>query len=87
MHLVDDKDLEPVPGGVGISSTLVCDAASNSRTSIERLSAISMHETHASASEVSQGTGLGWSDFRQLRALASKRAVVVLPTPRAPLKR
>ncbi len=37
------------------------------------------------ASQALQGSGVG--PFAQLRAFASRRALVVLPTPRTPVKR
>ena len=68
-------------------STPVFEAASISCTSMERPSAISRHEGQASSSVERQGVGVGRSDLWQLTAFASRRAVVVLPTPRAPEKR
>ncbi len=68
-------------------STPVFEAASISSTSMERPSATSRQEWHASASVVRQGVVVGLSDLWQLTALASRRAVVVFPTPRAPEKR
>ena len=57
----------------------VCVAASISSTSMSRPCAISWH-----ASQVPQGSAVGPSS--QLSARASRRAVVVLPTPRGPAK-
>ncbi|MEZ5291871.1 MAG: hypothetical protein R2745_12360 [Vicinamibacterales bacterium] len=60
-------------------STPVWVAASISRTSMSRPSAISMQ-----ASQVPHGVGVGpWAQFR---ARARMRAVVVLPQPRGPAK-
>jgi hypothetical protein len=70
-----------------VFSTCVFDAASISSTSIERPSAISRQEGQASSSVARQGVGVGRSALWQLTAFASSRAVVVLPTPRAPEKR
>src|SRR5436190_24096409 len=70
-----------------ILSTCVFEAASNSRTSIERLSAISVHEGHGSGSVVLRGLMFGLSVLWQFNAFAKRRAVVVLPTPRAPANR
>ena len=67
-----------------VSRTLsmpVFEAASISSTSIERLSAISMHETHAVGSSILQGFIFGPEVLWQFRAFASSLAVVVLPTP------
>jgi hypothetical protein len=61
-------------------STPVFDAASISRTSGEPPPAISVHEGHRL-----HGVAVGPS--AQLRAFASRRAVVVLPTPRGPQNR
>ena len=58
-------------------STRVCVAASISRTSMSRPSAISTH-----ASQRPHGSAVG--PFTQFRARARIRAVVVLPTPRGP---
>ncbi len=70
-----------------MSSTPVCDAASNSKTSIERLSEISLHEAQASpSSEIGTDSDSVRLVLWQFRALASSLAVVVLPTPREPLK-
>ncbi len=60
-------------------STCVCVAASISRTSTSRPSAISVH-----ASQVPHGSAVG--PFTQLSARARMRAVVVFPTPRGPAK-
>src|SRR5207247_102972 len=64
--------------------TPVCEAASISCTSMDRLSEISLHEGQAVGSSVRQGVGVGTGDLWQFKALASKRAVVVFPTTRAP---
>src|SRR5262249_6713218 len=61
-------------------STPVFEAASISSTSTDVEVAISRQEAHSP-----QGSTVG--PFMQLRALATIRAVVVLPTPRAPAKR
>jgi hypothetical protein len=61
-------------------STPVLDAASISITSIEREEEISIHEGHWPHGSVV-------IPVIQLRHLASIRAVVVFPTPRAPVKR
>ena len=53
----------------------VCVAASISRTSMSRPSAISTHASHSP-----HGSGVG--PFTQFSARARMRAVVVLPTPR-----
>src|SRR5213594_1190535 len=63
-----------------ILSTCVCEAPSISRTSKAVPSPISLQFEQAL-----QGSGV--RPRSQLRALASSRAVVVLPTPRGPLKR
>ena len=60
-------------------STWVWVAASISRTSMSRPSAISTHASH-----VPQGSGVGPGDDRQLSARARMRAEVVFPTPRGP---
>jgi len=65
-----------------ISSTPVFDAPSISITSISSPLFIDTQLSHWQ-----QGSGVGASDFRQLSALASIRAIVVLPTPRVPVKR
>ncbi len=57
----------------------VFDAASISRTSMSRPSAISRQASHTP-----QGSGVG--PFSQLSMRARMRAVVVLPTPRGPPK-
>jgi hypothetical protein len=96
VDLVDDENFVPVAGRRDVYvlenylanlSTCVFDAASNSRTSIERLSEISIHEGHAVGSSVRHGFRFGLSVLWQLSAFASNRAVVVFPTPRAPEKR
>ena len=64
------------------SSTLLCEAASSSMTSREVPSVMATHDTqalHGSASLASRCV--------QLRALASSRAVLVLPVPRGPANR
>lgn len=61
-------------------STPVCDAASISMTSSEPPAAISTHDAHSPH-------GSGVTPFAQLSALARIRAVVVFPTPRAPVNR
>ena len=63
-----------------MSSTPVRLAASTSWTSVERLSAISTQE-----GQTPQGVSVG--PFSQLRQRATRRARVVLPTPRGPVKR
>ena len=60
-------------------STCVLVAASISKTSMSRPSAISMQ-----ASQTPQGSAVG--PFSQFSARARMRAVVVLPTPRGPEK-
>ena len=69
-------------------STPVFDAPSISCTSRLLPSAISRQLSHAlarpSSVRVEQGLALGACVLEQLRALARMRAVVVLPTPRAP---
>ena len=62
-------------------STPVCVAASISRTSMSRPSAISRQASHSP-----HGSGVGPSLRSQFSALARMRAVVVLPTPRGPAK-
>ena len=57
----------------------VCVAASISKTSMSRPSAISTQASHSP-----QGSGVG--PFTQFRHRARMRAVVVFPTPRAPAK-
>ena len=59
------------------SATLLLDAPSISRTSIEFPNFISWQKSHSS-----QGSGIG--PFAQLIAFARIRAVVVFPTPRVP---
>ena len=76
---VDDRVADVVDAGF--------EAASISSTLMERPSATSRQDGQASASVVRQGVGVGRSDLWQLTALASSRAVVVFPTPRAPEKR
>src|SRR6266511_1910979 len=61
-------------------STPLFDAASISITSTARPSAISTHGVQAP-----HGSAVG--PFSQLRAFATRRAVVVFPTPRGPVKR
>ena len=72
-------------------STPVFEAPSISWTSRLWPSAISRQESQAfarsSSVRVEQGLAVGPSAFEQLRALARMRAVVVLPTPRAPERR
>jgi hypothetical protein len=63
------------------SSTEVCEAASISITSTARPSATATHDA-----QTPQGRFAG-SGSRQLTAFASRRAIVVLPTPRGPVKR
>src|SRR5437773_2347645 len=63
-----------------ILSTWVCEAPSISRTSKAEPSPISLQFEQAL-----HGSGVG--PRSQLSALASSRAVVVLPTPRGPVKR
>ena len=69
----------------------VFDAPSISCTSRLWPSAISRQDGQAfarsSSVRVEQGLAVGPSAFAQLRALARMRAVVVLPTPRAPERR
>ena len=88
MDLVDDEDLVAVAGGTDrrpsmitsrTLSTPVCVAASISSTSRSRPSAISTH-----MSQMPHGSAVG--PFSQFSARARMRAVVVLPTPRAPAK-
>ena len=62
------------------SSTLLCEAASSSVTSMERPAAIWRQFSHAPHGSTPFG-------FVQLRALARMREVVVLPMPRGPMKR
>ena len=62
------------------SSTPLFDAPSISSTSVSRPAVISTQIAH-----VPHGSGVGPDS--QLSALASRRAVVVLPTPRTPVKR
>jgi hypothetical protein len=61
-------------------STPLLEAASISMTSTERPSVISTQAT-----QVPHGFAVG--PFSQLTALATRRAAVVLPTPRGPVKR
>jgi hypothetical protein len=72
-------------------STPVLEAPSISWTSRLRPSAISRQLAHAcaraSSVRVEHGCALGASVREQLSALARMRAVVVLPTPRAPESR
>jgi hypothetical protein len=63
------------------SSTEVCEAASISITSTARPSAIDMQD-----SQWPQGRAAASSSV-QFTALASRRAMLVLPTPRGPVKR
>ena len=60
-------------------SSRVCVAASISRTSMSRPSAISRQASH-----MPHGSAVG--PFSQFSARARIRAVVVLPTPRGPAK-
>ena len=72
-------------------STPVFEAPSISCTSRLRPSAISRQleqaEARLSSVRVEHGLAVGPSAFEQLSALARMRAVVVLPTPRAPESR
>ena len=61
-------------------STPLLEAASISMTSTERPSVISTQAT-----QIPQGFAVG--PFSQFTALATRRAAVVLPTPRGPVKR
>ena len=65
-----------------ISSTPVRLAASISRTSTCRSSAMALH-----ASQSPHGSIVGLSLMVQLTALAINRAVVVFPIPRTPVRR
>ena len=62
------------------SSTLLCEAASSSVTSIERPAAISRQLSHSPHGSTPFG-------LVQLSAFAKMRESVVLPMPRGPMKR
>ena len=64
VDLVDDEDFESISGSIDVYAfedrfanvvNSVCEAASISSTSIDRLSEISMHDRHASGSSYDKG--------------------------------
>jgi len=98
VDLVDDPDLEAVARRavaghlpqLADAVDAVFEAPSISWTSMLLPSAISRHESQASPCPRQCGSSRARGRpgaFAQLRALARIRAVVVLPTPRAPERR
>ena len=76
-----DATVETLTRMSRMSSTLLCEAASNSMTSMDDEVVTALHE-----SQLSQGSSVS-ERLGQLRAFARSRAVVVLPVPRGPAKR
>src|SRR5258706_13850901 len=73
-----------------VSRTLsipVCEAASISCTSIERLSDISLHEGQASGSSVRQGVAVGCFLFWRINGFPRQAGGVGFGGPRRPRKR